>query len=99
MPDVEITHEMSGKRGRYVAPVEGADPAELTTFELRPGVLVADHTFVPVEARGKGIAQALVERLFADARKGGLRIVPGCSYVRSYAARHRDATADVIVDR
>ncbi|WP_420006497.1 GNAT family N-acetyltransferase [Arenibacterium sp. LLYu02] len=40
--------------------------------------------------RGQGIAVALVERLVADARERGQRIVPLCPFVRSQALRHPD---------
>ena len=92
----EMTHETRGGRGRYAIALPGGEEAELTTSELRPGLIVADHTYVPDSARGQGLAQQMVERLFSDARRDGIRVVPGCSYVRAYAARHRDATADVI---
>jgi predicted GNAT family acetyltransferase len=74
--------------GAYRAAVTGTDvPAELT-WRARDRVRIAEHTFTPPEARGKGIAQALVEALVEDARTEGFTIVPSCSYVAAQFRRH-----------
>ena len=86
----DIRSETNGDRGRYFTSVEGADrEAELTWVE-RGGVRHANHTYVPSEARGKGIAEKLVKAIIADARAGGFKIAPDCSYVDSYFRRHSD---------
>lgn len=75
-------------RGAYRAELAGADrPAELTWRAMGP-LRIADHTFVPPEMRGQGVAQVLVEALVADAREQGFRIVPQCSYVAALFRRH-----------
>ena len=51
-------------------------------------MLVADHTLVPPEFEGRGIAAKLVEALVADAREEGNTIVPQCSYVEAAFRRH-----------
>jgi len=40
--------------------------------------------------RGRGIAGALVERLVADARREGFKVVPQCPYVVAQFDRHPD---------
>ena len=70
--------------------------AELT-WVARGGARIANHTYVPHEARGKGIAAALVHALIADAREEGLKIVPQCSYVEAAFRRHPE-WADVLAD-
>ena len=78
-------------KGRYVGRIEGvAGEAELTFVRLSPTVINADHTFAPDTMRGTGIAKSLVERLVADARAEGTRIVSSCSYVQAQFARHPD---------
>jgi len=87
---IEITRTDDTIRGSYSAPVPGSDrPAELTWL-ARGGTRIADHTFVPPEARGRGIAQALVEAMVADAREQKFRIEPQCSYVYALFKRHPD---------
>lgn len=85
---VQISREDHGSHGGYYANVPGTGKvAELTWTALR-SVRVADHTFVPPEARGLGLAQQLVEALVADARDQGFRIEPQCSYVAAQFRRH-----------
>jgi predicted GNAT family acetyltransferase len=86
---VTVTRELQGTRGRYVGNVEGfPGEAELTFSRADPSVVIANHTGTPVALRGQGIAAALVERLVADARAEGFRIVPLCSFVEAQFERH-----------
>ncbi len=89
MPDtIAITHYDQTTHGAYRAELPGAGrPAELTWRALGP-LRIADHTFVPPEMRGGGVAQQLVEALVADARREGFKIVPQCSYVAAQFRRH-----------
>ena len=88
---ITITHTEADSRGRYEARVEGKDGAgELTYSRLSPSKIIADHTGVDDSLRGTGVARALVERLVADARSEGFRIVPRCSFVRVQFERHPD---------
>ena len=89
MPDaIEITRSDETTHGSYRAELPGiARPAELTWRAQGP-LRIANHTFVPPEMRGRGIAQALVEALVADAREHGFKIVPQCSYVDVLFRRH-----------
>lgn len=80
--DLEITHTDKGSSGEYVAHVPGSDAVGRLTWNARgDDVRVADHTLVPPEIGGRGVAAALVERLITDARDQGFKIVPQCSYV------------------
>lgn len=88
-----ITHEHDGHKGAYRIPVDGSEqPAELTWRKaLRDDsadVRIANHTFTPPQARGKGIALKLVEALIADARETGFTIIPACPYVAVQFDRH-----------
>ena len=38
--------------------------------------------------RGQGVASALVERLIADARREGFKVVPKCPFVVAQFERH-----------
>ena len=83
---IESTDETT--HGAYRAAVSGSDrPAELT-WTARGEARIANHTYVPPEARGHGIAMQLVERLVEDAREQDFRIVPQCSYVAAAFRRH-----------
>ena len=87
---ITIEHEGSDISGRYFAAVEGASREAELTWRGDGEVRHATHTFVPTEARGKGIAEKLVKAMVADAREQGFRIAPDCSYVETYFRRHPD---------
>ena len=94
--ELEIKHEDNVSGGRYYAALPGhAQEAELTYQRVRADLVIADHTLVPPAARGGGIAFQMVERLIADARDGGYRIVPRCPYIAAQFARHPE-WADVL---
>ena len=85
---IEVTHSDQTSRGAYRAQVPGSSqPAELT-WVARGQARIANHTFVPPEARGSGIAHRLVETMVADAREHGFTIEPQCSYVYALFKRH-----------
>jgi predicted GNAT family acetyltransferase len=94
---IAITVENIDERhGRYVARIRGLEgEAELVFTRRGDHVLSADHSFSPEGLRGTGAALALVERLVADAREQGFRIIPLCPYVRAKYAEHPD-WADVM---
>ncbi|MGE4325594.1 MAG: GNAT family N-acetyltransferase [Pseudodonghicola sp.] len=97
MSDIDITRSDTESKARYAARVEGiAEEAELTISKVTPTLIIADHTYVPDSMRGLGVARLLADRLIADARAAGQRIVPLCPYVRAQAMKHRDDWADVI---
>ena len=96
--NVTIEREDGAQGGRYVARIEGvAEEGELTWRRGAPGVVVAQHTGVPASLQGNGIAALLVQRLVADARAEGFRIVPACSYVAAQRKRHPE-WADAFTD-
>lgn len=97
MTTLTITYSESDTKARYGARIEGIlAEAELTVSKVSPNLIIVDHTFVPNEMRGKGLAKALAEQVIADARKHGQRIVPLCPFLRAYATKHKEDLADVI---
>lgn len=94
---VEITREDTPTKARYVARVAGiADEGELTLSKVNATLVIADHTSVPDSMRGKGVGVALFERLIADARAAGQRIIPLCPFVKAQVEKRRAELADVI---
>jgi uncharacterized protein len=88
MQGTVITRHDQGARGEYHAAVPGSEAIGRLTYQRRGDVLIADHTLVPPEIGGRGVAARLVEALIADARKEGNKIVPQCSYVEALFRRH-----------
>lgn len=48
------------------------------------------HTEVPRAVEGRGVGSALVKGMLDHIRQEGRKIVPLCSFVRSYINRHPD---------
>lgn len=78
-------NERSG-RGRYWA-VTPAGEAELTYIVedagRSGGRMVINGAFVPIAARGAGIAQALIARAASDAQSAGREVAADCPFVAS----------------
>ena len=82
--DTQVQHD--SKRQRFETQLDGR-PAYLT-YTFRGNSVFFDHTFVPEEFRGKGVAAALAREGLEEARKQGWKIVPRCSYVVAFIKRH-----------
>ena len=90
MDQITITRHGSGSCGEYHAAVAGSSAIGRLTWTAHHGVRAAEHTLVPPEIGGRGVAAKLVESLVADARQHGFKIDPQCSYVAAAFMRHPD---------
>ncbi|MGB7654916.1 MAG: GNAT family N-acetyltransferase [Novosphingobium sp.] len=88
MSEVTITRHGNDQAGEYHAHIEGETAIGRLTWIARNGVRVAEHTLVPSEIGGRGVAGKLVEALVAEAREQGFKINPQCSYVAAAFKRH-----------
>lgn len=61
-------------------------------YERTPNALTLIHTEVPVEIRGRHLADRLVEAALAIGRSEGRRIVAICPFARAYMRRHQRPT-------
>lgn len=85
---IGITRHDDPHGGEYRAAVAGSTSIGRLTYQRRGSTLVADHTLVPPEIGGRGVAARLVEALVEGARADGDKIVPQCSYVEAAFRRH-----------
>lgn len=82
MDNLEITTHETETGGEYRATPQGsAHTGKLSWRNEAGNVRNANHTLVPREIGGQGVAARLVEKLVSDAREQGFRIRPTCSYV------------------
>ena len=95
MDTVTITRHGTAEKGEYHGQVPGNAAVGRLTWHARGTARVADHTLVPGEIGGRGVAMRLVEALIADARAEGFKIVPQCSYIAAAFAR-QPAWSDLI---
>jgi predicted GNAT family acetyltransferase len=93
----DIRFEQTARGGRYFITMPNGEESRLTYVEAGAGHIIANHTFVPVPYRGNGVAEAMVERLIAHARSGGLKITPACWFVADEFERHRPDWDDVLM--
>ena len=88
MDGLTITNIDHGDRGEYRAHVDGSDHIGRLTWVKKGDVRVAEHTLVPKQIGGRGIAYELVKIMIEDARAKGFRIDPHCPYVAMRFDKH-----------
>jgi predicted GNAT family acetyltransferase len=88
MAEVTITRHGTESAGEYHAHLPGETAIGRLTWVTRGNARVAEHTLVPREIGGRGVAGQLVEALIGDARTQGFRVLPACSYVAAAFDRH-----------
>lgn len=88
MSEYEIQHESSETKGRFFMDLGDGSEAELTYSIAGQTRWIADHTGVPEQHGGKGLAGELVRALIAGARKADVKIIPLCPYVKAWAQKH-----------
>lgn len=64
------------------------DKSAFIDYSLEGQLVFLNHTEVPEELEGKGIAEALVEKTFRYLEENGLKVVPLCSYIQVFLKRH-----------
>lgn len=84
MNEPTVQHDAAARR--YSITLEDAEA--VLDYELAGDVITFTHTFVPPAMRGRGLAEALVHRGLREARTAHRRVVPQCSYVARFIARH-----------
>jgi len=83
-PTLDIQHDTVG--GRFFAVVDGFQC--VVDYELAGARMSVNHTRVPTQLEGRGIAAALVKQTLEWAKTQDLQVVPVCSYVSAYLQRH-----------
>lgn len=67
---------------RFVLQLEGHEA--VLDYQLKQNVIDFNHTFVPVEFRGKGLAEKLVKSGLRWAEQQQYTIQASCSYVQRF---------------
>lgn len=66
---------------------EGGGTAS-AAYRLEGDTISFIHTVVPEEMEGQGIGSRLVRAALDESRRRGLKVVPLCSFVKTYIERH-----------
>ena len=93
--DFLIEREDGPSHGRYFMRLPGELEAEMTFRKLEGASIAIDHTYVPPAFRGRNLAQRLMERGIADARRDGVTVRPECSFAVAQF-RHHPEWADLL---
>lgn len=83
---MEILHDT--QKQKFYVVVDGLE-SHLEYIKTN-NVLNLNHTFVPNELRGNGIAAQLVEAALAYVKANELKIIPSCWYVAGYIRKHKE---------
>lgn len=75
------------ERSLFEIRVDG-ERAGRAEYEMRSGRMVLTHTVVDGAHRGRGLAGELAKAALDAARERNLRVVPECSYIADYIAKH-----------
>ncbi|MEN3931104.1 GNAT family N-acetyltransferase [Microvirga sp. W0021] len=57
-------------------------------YEITGDVIAFTHTLVPKEFGGRGYGTMLAAACIEKARKENLKVLPECSFIHAYMARH-----------
>ncbi|MBI3615454.1 MAG: N-acetyltransferase [Candidatus Omnitrophica bacterium] len=85
-PGTHVLHDEVGHR--FYLPLENGGEA-LLQYRQEGNVLDFYHTYVPEEARTKGLAEMVVEAGFRYAQEHHLKVIPTCPYVSAAFLRKR----------
>ncbi|GAA3443186.1 GNAT family N-acetyltransferase [Planomonospora venezuelensis] len=77
------------EKNLFEAEVDGEHAGQIE-YTRRDGAIVYTHTEVDGPFEGKGVGGALVRAALDAARAEGVKVVPRCSFVRTWIERHPD---------
>ncbi len=66
----------------------GDAPLSFLSYTFEGDCVVFDHTFVPDELRGQGIAAKLARAALEESRQRRWKVIPRCSYVAAFIKRN-----------
>lgn len=72
--------------GRFELSVDGS--MAIAEYRIVGDTIYFTHTETPAALQGRGVASRLIAGALANAKERGLKIVPRCSFVVDYIARH-----------
>ncbi|MDN3724570.1 GNAT family N-acetyltransferase [Aequorivita sp. SDUM287046] len=74
------------EKNRFEAEVEGHKA--IIEYSVMPGILSLNHTEVPKELSGRGVASELTEKVLLQIELRGLKVIPVCPFVKKYIGKH-----------
>ena len=84
---IKITHDLKDKL--FYVEIEGK-LCKLQYSKVDDKTLDYYSTFVPESLSGRGIAGEITKFALDYAKNNNLKVIPSCSYVKSYIVRHNE---------
>ena len=81
---IEVKHNEAARR--FEADLQGS--MAVLVYKMVPGRMLSQHTEVPHELEGRGIAAKMTRVALEYARSQKLEVVPACSYTATFMAKH-----------
>lgn len=86
-PTAPVPVHVPERRRFEVAEAQGT---AVLSYTRDGDAVVLEHTLVPQEMEGRGVGSALTRSALAWAASQDLAVVPQCSFVREFLAKHPD---------
>lgn len=86
--DLVVTHEP--RQNRFVAHDDSTVAGIAEYLRTEAGVIVFTHTEVPAAYEGQGVGSALAQFALDFARANNLAVLPVCSFISGWIARHAE---------
>lgn len=90
MASEDGSFQVSNNERTHRFEVESGEQTAFLSYRHVGGSLTLDHTEVPPELEGRGIASKLTRTALDYAREQGLKVVPLCPYVSRYLKKHSE---------
>ena len=87
---MEIRHEITEKKGRFVYEVNGMEKAEMNYSHAGDDKIIIDHTEVDVSLKGQGVGYKLVEASVNYARDKQIKILPLCPFANAVFKKKKE---------
>ncbi|MDC8000754.1 GNAT family N-acetyltransferase [Aequorivita todarodis] len=71
---------------RFEAEIDGNKA--IIEYSVLPGVLSLNHTEVPKELSGQGVASEMTEKVLLQIELLGLKVIPVCPFIKKYIGKH-----------
>lgn len=83
----EVIHDEKGSR--FYLQSEGKE-SYLRYEHINDSLINLITTYVPPQLRGKGLASKLAKQALEYAKQNNLKIIPQCSFIRTYLERNKE---------
>ncbi|MAP79745.1 MAG: N-acetyltransferase [Aequorivita sp.] len=74
------------QKHQFEAEVDGS--TAVIEYSVQPDIISLNHTEVPKELEGQGVASEMTEKVLLQIEQRGLKVNPVCPFIEKYIERH-----------